>query len=60
MELVEIEISTLPDQDYLVLDPDSRLTQLGVLPLAATASLIAVANRAIPLKLLFPNSRISG
>ncbi|MCK5188429.1 MAG: hypothetical protein KAR12_00055, partial [Methylococcales bacterium] len=34
LELVENEISTLPGQDYLVLDPDSRLTQLGVLTLA--------------------------
>ena len=34
LELVENEISTRPGQGFLVLDPDSRLTQLGVLPLA--------------------------
>jgi ADP-heptose:LPS heptosyltransferase len=32
---VSAEISGLQDKEYLVLDPDSRLTQLGVLPLVA-------------------------
>lgn len=35
LKLVADEISELADREYLVLDPDSRLTQLGVLPLAA-------------------------
>jgi ADP-heptose:LPS heptosyltransferase len=32
---VNAELCGLQDKDYLVLDPDSRLTQLGVLPLVA-------------------------
>jgi len=34
-KILETEIDTKTDEDYLIIDPDSRITQLGILPLAA-------------------------
>ena len=34
-KILETEIDPKPDEDYLIIDPDSRITQLGILPLAA-------------------------
>jgi ADP-heptose:LPS heptosyltransferase len=38
VEVIQAEVATLRPWEYLIVDPDSRLTQLGLLPLVADAA----------------------
>ena len=48
-------IDGLAPGQYLILDPDTRLTQSGILPLVANASASAPEGRATPEYLFFPS-----
>lgn len=41
VEIIKQEIANLPAREYLIVDPDSRLTQLGLLPLVPDAAAYA-------------------